>query len=134
MIVACSRALPPFCPNLGGVGLLHPAREDAQASGRFEAISPRRWDLRFRSVQRYDALVAGRLPEFDRGGPRFRAALASCQLLITLDERSVRAAGAPPLIELEVSAGAIVFIAESSPIRCCAWMTTRLASARSWTT
>jgi len=67
------------------VGLLHPARPDVQVSKRFEAISPARWDLRFRSVQRHDVLVAGRLPDFAPGSRRFRAARCSCQLLLTLD-------------------------------------------------
>jgi hypothetical protein len=89
------------------VGLLHPAREDVRACKRFEAISQRSWDLRFRSAQRYDALVAGRLLEFGCEGARFRAALASCQLLIVLDAGlgSPSAPGREPLAEFEVSAG-----------------------------
>ena len=94
-------------PQRWRVGLLHPAREDAQVSARFEAITPRSWDLRFRSVQRYDALVAGRLPGFALGGPHFRAALASCQLLIALDGPSAPDSGTAPLEELALAEGTL---------------------------
>jgi hypothetical protein len=76
------------------IGLVHPAREDVRVSKRFEAISERSWDLRFRSAQRYDLLLAGRLSGFELEGRRFRAALASCQLLLTIDAASASAASA----------------------------------------
>ena len=90
------------------VGLLHPAREDVAVSKRFEAITPRAWDLRFRSAQRYDALVAGRLPGFSPQSAAFRGALGSCRLLITLD---AAASSAHPrlLLELPASAGTLRF-------------------------
>ena len=96
-------------PQSFRVGLLDPAREDAQASKRFEAISKRSWDLRFRSEQRYDVLLAGRLPDFASDGQRFRAALASCQLLIVLGEGPLAAPALQPLTELEVPAGFLRF-------------------------
>jgi len=96
-------------PEAFRVGLLHPAREDVQASKRFEAITPRKWPLRFRSAERYDALVAGRLPDFGADSAPFRAALGSCQLLIVL-ERGPRSTPSPqPLAELEVQGGALRF-------------------------
>jgi uncharacterized protein DUF2334 len=84
------------------VGLLHPAREDARVSRRFEAISERSWDLRFQSAQRYDVLLAGRMPGFARAGSKFKAALASCQLLITLDAPAGMAVGEGPLVEVSL--------------------------------
>ena len=92
-------------PQRWRVGLLHPAREEVRASDRFEAITPRGWDLNFRSHQRYDALIAGRLPVFARPGPQFLAAIASCQVLITLDEAGAPAARPRPLSELPVTGG-----------------------------
>lgn len=90
------------------VALLHPAREEVQVSKRFEAITPRSWALQFRTAQRYDALIAGRLPDFAPGSARFRAALASCQLLITLDSTAqVTAPRLLPLAELPISGGTL---------------------------
>jgi len=94
-------------PERWRVGLLHPAREEVKLSKRFEAITPRRWDLRFRSVRRYDVLLAGRLPDFEPGGSRFRAALSSCQLLIALDGRPANAPECPPLAEFAVTGGTL---------------------------
>jgi hypothetical protein len=87
------------------IALLHPAREDVQSSKRFEAVTPKNWDLRFRSAVRYDALFAGRLPEFAPGSAGFRAALASCQLLLTLDATPTDTQGTQPLVELAVAGG-----------------------------
>ena len=92
------------------VGLLHPAREDAQASARFEAITPRSWDLRFRSRTRYDALIAGRVPGFaaeNSDDAPFRAARASCRLLIALDAGAPPATRPPPLLELPAASGTL---------------------------
>ena len=94
-------------PSRWRVGLLHPAREDVRGSQRFEAITTRSWDLRFRSAQRHDVLLAGRLPQFSSAGAPFRAALASCQLLIVLEAGSGSAPGLEPLAELEVSDGVL---------------------------
>jgi hypothetical protein len=90
-----------------GVGLLHPAREEARISARFQAITKRSWDLRFRSAQRYDVLVAGRVPGFSLRGAPFRAALSSCQLLITLEEAALGTDSSEPLAQLPVSGGAL---------------------------
>ena len=92
-------------PQRWRVGLLHPAREDVQVSPRFEAITARSWDLRFRSVQRFELLIAGRMPGFVVQGAAFRAALASCQLLLTLDAGSPEMSGPRPLEELAVAGG-----------------------------
>lgn len=97
----------PALPAGFRVGLLHPGRDDVRASQRFEAITPKRWDLRFRSPARYDVLVAGRLSDFAPGSPRFRAALASCQLLLTLDATSASAGEAQALLELSVAGGTL---------------------------
>jgi hypothetical protein len=94
-------------PQCFRIGLLHPAREDVRTSKRFEAITQRSWDLRFRSAQRYDVLVAGRLPGFAGLGAQFHAALASCQLLITLDADSAPASDPEPLAQLAVAGGAL---------------------------
>jgi len=92
-------------PQRWRVGLLHPAREDVQVSPRFEAITARSWDLRFRSTQRFDLLIAGRVPGFAVEGASFRAALSSCQLLLALDAGSPEIAGPAPLEELPVAGG-----------------------------
>ena len=94
-------------PERWRVGILHPAREDVTVSKRFEAITPRSWDLRFRSAQRYDALLAGRVPGFNADGAEFRAALASCQLLVALDAPSASAARVQPLAELSLPGGTL---------------------------
>jgi hypothetical protein len=89
------------------VGLLHPSRKDVQVATRFEAVAARRWDLRFRSRQRYDVLLAGRLADFAPESSRFRAALASCQLLLTLDAGPASPLRAEPLAELAVQGGTL---------------------------
>jgi hypothetical protein len=86
---------------------LHPAREEARASKRFEAITPRNWDLRFRSPERIDVLLAGRVPNFAARGAQFRAALASCRLLITLDALPASGPGPEPLEQLPVAGGVL---------------------------
>jgi len=89
------------------IGLLHPAREDVRVSKRFEAITPRRWDLRFRSTERFDLLLAGRVPGFTPESAPFRAALASCQWLITLDSRARDPSTREPLTEFSVPGGVL---------------------------
>lgn len=103
LLTRVASALPPDFR----VGLLHPAREDVRASKRFEAIPRRSWDLRFRSAERYDVLVAGRVPGFAADGAPFRSALASCQLLISLDAVSPPASGPEPLQQLSVADGTL---------------------------
>ncbi|HEY3253829.1 MAG TPA: DUF2334 domain-containing protein [Polyangiaceae bacterium] len=89
------------------VGLLHPAREEAAIAERFEAITPRRWALRFRSAQPYDVLVAGRVANFGPEGAPFRAALASCRLLIALDGGAAQGPGPEPMQSLSVPGGTL---------------------------
>ncbi|HYQ46990.1 MAG TPA: hypothetical protein VER11_33695 [Polyangiaceae bacterium] len=96
-----------FIPARWRIALLHPAREDVQAERRFEAITPRRWDLRFRSAQRYDLLVAGRVPGFVPESAAFRAALGSCQALLTLDAPASTTLGVQPLAQLAVEGGTL---------------------------
>jgi len=91
-------------PDSLGLALLHPAREDVQVSKRFRAITARSWDLRFRSAQRFDALVAARVPSLADEAP-FRAALASCQLLIVLEGTAPPVSRPEALTELSVSGG-----------------------------
>ena len=90
------RLLPVFGERVG-VGLLHPARPELAALRPWQAISPRRWDLRFRSPEPYDALVAGRMPGFSGAdsAQQFQSALASCRLLLVLGSgpESVRLLG-----------------------------------------
>jgi hypothetical protein len=78
--------LAPLLPRTWRVGNLHPSRAEQRALPRFEAISERHWDLRFRSAAPYDALIAARLSatsvDLER---RLKSALASCRLLIVLD-------------------------------------------------
>lgn len=67
------------------VGHVHPARGEQRALPRFDAISERKWDLRWRSAPRYEALIAGRLDGFVRATDTpFQNALASCRLLLVL--------------------------------------------------
>lgn len=94
-------------PQPWRIGLLHPAREDVRVSARFEAITTRSWDLRFRSPQRYDALVAGHLSEFAASNAAFRAARASCQMLIELGGAAAPASRPQPLLELRIPSGAL---------------------------
>jgi len=99
--------VPSLFPARWQIALLHPAREDVQVEKRFDAITPRRWDLRFRSAQRYDVLVAGRIPGFAPASAPFRAALGSCQLLLTLDATSSTATSVEPLAQLTVEGGTL---------------------------
>ncbi len=72
-------------PQAWRVGHIHPARVEQRALPRFEAVSERKWDLRRRLAPRYQALVAGRLPGFERETDTpFQSALASCGLLLVL--------------------------------------------------
>jgi len=75
-----------FLPASWRVGNLQPSRTEQRALPRFEALSERKWNLRWRSATRYDALIAGRLSALpgDRAR-RLRNALASCRVLIVLD-------------------------------------------------
>jgi hypothetical protein len=77
--------LAPLLPTQWQVGHLHPARSERRALPRFEAVSERNWDLRWRRAPRYEALLAGRMPGFSAADSApFRNALASCRLLIVL--------------------------------------------------
>ncbi|MEO8905970.1 MAG: hypothetical protein ABI488_25750 [Polyangiaceae bacterium] len=72
-------------PQKWRVGHVHPARGEQRALPRFEAITERKWDLRYRIAPRYEALLAGRLSGFAREADApFQSALASCRLLIVL--------------------------------------------------
>jgi hypothetical protein len=96
----------PLLPASWRAGNLWPSRAEQRALSRFEAISERKWALRFRSDKPYHALVAARLPgsasEVER---RLRSALASCELLIVLGDvelvvPSERALGVAELVRL----------------------------------
>ena len=80
-----SRVAPIF-PAAWRVGHLWPARGEQRALGRFQAVSERKWPLRYPSPTRYDALVVARMGALP-GDPerRLRSALASCRLLLVLD-------------------------------------------------
>jgi hypothetical protein len=76
----------PLFPPAWRVGHLWPARGEQRALGRFQAVSERKWDLRYPSATRYDALVAARLGALPGDSERRqRSALASCRLLLVLD-------------------------------------------------
>jgi len=73
-------------PRSWRVANLHPSRTEQRALPGFEAVTERKWDLRFRSASRYDALLAGRFSATVPGSDlRLRNALASCRLLLVLD-------------------------------------------------
>jgi hypothetical protein len=85
---ALSRVAPIF-PAAWRVGHLWPARGEQRALGRFQAVSERKWGLRYPSTTRYDALVAARLGALPGDNERrLRSALASCRLLLVLDAGS----------------------------------------------
>jgi hypothetical protein len=76
-------------PESWRAGLYDPARHEQRALRRCQAISPRNWDLRFRSAKPYDALFAARLPAFESPANReFQSALSSCRLLVVLGENA----------------------------------------------
>ncbi len=82
-VLACVAAL---LPPGWRVGNLRPSRTEQRALPRFEAVTERKWDLRYRSAARYDALVAGRLSVLPGDvRQRLRSALASCRVLMVLD-------------------------------------------------
>jgi hypothetical protein len=95
--------LAPLLPAHWRVGNVQPSRGEQRALSRFEAVSRRSWDLRFRSATAYDALIAGRLSAAPgAAAPRLQSALASCRLLIVLgaaasDCASERLLGAVPV-------------------------------------
>ena len=92
-------------PQSWRAALLQPARPEARALPRFEALPSRRWDLRFRSAARFDLLVAARLPGFMPDEPQFSNALASCQALAVLDSGATVVANPPALAEMVVVGG-----------------------------
>lgn len=69
------------------VAQVRPARHELHAAPGFDAISARKWDLRYRLQKPYDALIVGRLPAL-RDARAFRSALGSCRLLITIDDQA----------------------------------------------
>jgi hypothetical protein len=71
----------PLFPSQWRVGNVHPSRSEQRALSHFEAISERKWDLKFRSAVGYDALVVGRLG----ANTRVQSALASCRVLVVVD-------------------------------------------------
>lgn len=78
------------------VALVHPARHELHALPGVDGISERRWDLSYRLQKPYDALIIGRLPAL--GAPQaFRSALASCRVLVVLDDATEPWRGAPLL-------------------------------------
>ena len=98
--------LGPLLPRALRVGHLHPARGEQRALPRFEAVTPRNWDLSRRRAPLHEILLAGRIPGLTRvGEPRFQSALASCRLLIVLDSTRLSEDGPRLLAEVPVSAG-----------------------------
>jgi hypothetical protein len=97
-------------PSAWRIGQLHPARSEQRALSRCQPISPRTWDLRFRSARPYDALIAGRLPGVSSGADReFQSALSSCRLLVVLDSAPKPDAGADSRLlgEFTLASGAL---------------------------
>lgn len=97
-------------PEAWRVGLVHPARDEAAAAPRCQAVTQRAWDLRYRSASAFDALLVGRVPGFGQAGdPRFRSALASCRLLVVLDRAPSSAETSRLVAEAPVADGALRF-------------------------
>jgi hypothetical protein len=97
--------LAPYLPVAWSAALVHPARHESKALPRFEAVSSRRWNLRFRAGKPYDVLVAGRMPGFSR--EQLFNLLASCQLLIVLDAQQLDGASSEALGEVSVPEGSL---------------------------
>lgn len=98
--------LAPLLPAAWRVAHLYPARGEQRALPRFEAVTPRTWDLRWRRAPLHEVLLAGRMPGLTRvGEARFQSALHSCRLLIVLDSTRLEEDGPRLLAELPVSAG-----------------------------
>jgi hypothetical protein len=106
--IAVLRRVSALLPEKWRVGHLFPARHEQRALPRFEAISARRWDLRWRTTPRFEALVAGRL--FGTSSvtqTQFQSALCSCRILITLDAAPAEAGAGRLLAELPAPGGSL---------------------------